>query len=84
MTTFNQENQTVGVQVNALPSPKFSIGQKVIYRVPVGSSIHDIVCQVLDVIYSAKNGFSYQLSGLKDFFSGDIKMEIDIRANITK
>ena len=84
MSIFNQTGQKVGVQVNALPTPKFSKGQKVIYRVPVDSDIHDIRCQVLDTIYSAKNGYSYQLSGLKDFFSSDIKSESSIRAGITK
>ena len=84
MSIFNQSNQNVGTQTNALPYPKFLKGQEVIYRVAVGADIHDIRCQVLDTIYSAKNGYSYQLSGLKDFFSSDIKPEASIRANINK
>ena len=84
MSIFKQTGQKVSTQVNALPSPKFTKGQKVIYRVAVDSDIHDIRCQVLDTIYSAKNGYSYQLSGLKDFFSSDIKPEASIRANINK
>lgn len=65
-------------------SPKFSKGQKVIYRVAIGNEIHDIKCNVLDVIYSQNNGYSYQLSKLKDYFSSDIKPEKDIRLDISK
>ena len=84
MTTFNQTNQKVGVQINAISSPKFSTGQTVVYRVADGREVIDIRCEVLDVIYSQNNGYSYQLSKLKNYFASDIKAEKDIRLAIIK
>ena len=84
MSIFNQKNQSVGTQVNALPTPKFSTGQTVVYRVADGREVIDIRCQVLDVIYSQNNGYSYKLSKLKDYFASDIKAEKDIRLAIIK
>jgi hypothetical protein len=83
MTIFNQENQTVGVQLNAYSQAKFSIGQKVIYRVSTGIETFDLRCTVLDVVHSDISGYLYRLSGLKDYLASDIKPESSIRPNLT-